>query len=157
MCLCARVRVAYRPEVVDQHVEDAQDDDKQRGTGLGLEAHDHHDAGDQADERHGDPPDVPLAAEDEADEEEDEQDAAGELEVHLPVLLLELGEAGEGLRLADPRVGQDHDQAAHDRQVAQEEVEVEDKAVAQRLRHDDAAEAGDGVFRVAPGDDEARA
>ena len=144
----------YSPEVVDERVEDAEDDDEQGGAELGLEADNDHDAGDEADEADNDAPDGPLAAEDEADKEEDEQDAAGELEVHLAVLLLELGQAGKGLGLAHPRVRQHHEQTAHDGQVAQEEVEVEDEAVAERLGDDDADQAADGVLGVPADDDE---
>jgi hypothetical protein len=144
----------YSPEVVDKKVEDGQDDDEESGAELGLETDDNHDAGDGADQGHGDPPGIPGAAEDEADEEEDEQDATSELEVHLAVLLVELGNASEGLALADERVGENHDQAANDGQVTEEEVDVENETVSQGLSDDDGNEAGDGVVRVLADDDE---
>ena len=93
---------AHGPEVVDEQIEDAQDDDEQDGAELGLEADNHHDAGAGAKDADNDAPDGPLAAEDEADEEEDEQDAACELKVHLPVLLVDLWEPGKRLGLANP-------------------------------------------------------
>jgi len=67
-----RTSATYSPEVVDEDVEDAQNDNEQGGAGLGLKTDNNHDAGDEADERDDDAPDGPLAAEDEADEEEDE-------------------------------------------------------------------------------------
>lgn len=95
-----------------------------------------------------------MAAEDKANEEEDEQDAASQLEVHLAVLLVDLGETGKSLGLSDPRVGQDHDEATNDGQVSEEKVQVEDEAVAEGLGHDDTHEAGDGVVGVLSDDDE---
>jgi len=143
----------YRPEVVDKDVEDAQDGDEDDGAPLGLETHNDHDAGDESDHDDRHATNAPLAGEDEANEQENEQDAAGELEVHLAVLLVELGQAGGRELFADPAVGQDHEQAAHDAQVAQEEVEVEDQAVAERLRDDDADQAHDRVLAVLADDD----
>lgn len=147
----------YSPEVVDEDVEDAEDDNEERGAGLGLETNDNHDTGDEADQGDEDTAKRPLAAEDEANEEEDEQNTAGELDVHLAVLLLELGKAGKGLRLADPRVGEDHEEAAHDGEVAKEEVEIKDQAVAEGLHDNNSNETADGIFRVLPGNDEPRA
>lgn len=146
--------MTYSPEVVHQHVEDAQDDNQQSRTPLRLEANNNHDTRDQADDGDEDPPDGPLSTEHEAHEQEDEEHATRELEVHLAILLLQLGQAGKRLRLLHPGVGEHHQEAAHDGQVAQEEVEVEDQAVAERLRDDDANEARDGVFGVSSGDDE---
>ena len=99
----------YRPEVVDKDVEDAQDGDEDDGAPLGLETHNDHDAGDESDHDDRHATNAPLAGEDEANEQENEQDAAGELEVHLAVLLVELGQAGGRELFADPAVGQDHE------------------------------------------------
>lgn len=136
------------PEVVDEEVEDGEDDDQQGGAELGLEANDNHDAGDGADERDKDPAESPGAAEDEAHKEEDEENTSGKLEVHLAVLLVKLGNAGEGLGLADPRVGEDHDKTANDGKVSEEEVDVEDQAIAESLRNDNGHETADGVVGV---------
>jgi len=144
----------YRPKVVDKHIENAQNDHQQRGAKLGLEPDHNHDAGQQAQQTNDDPPDRPVPTEHEPDEQEDEQDAAGQLEVHLTVFFLELRQAGEGLGLAHPRVREDHKQTSHDGEVAEEEVEVEDKTVAEGLGDHHADEAGYGVLRVAAGDDE---
>ena len=143
----------YRPEVVDKDVEDAQDGDKDNGAPLGLETNDDHHTGDKSnhDDRHA--ANAPLACEDEANEQENEEHAAGELEVHLAVLLVELRQAGGRELFADPAVGKDHKEAAHDTQVAQDEVEVENQAVAERLRDDDADQAHDGVLAVLADDD----
>lgn len=74
-----------------------------------------------------------MASKDEPDEQEDQQHAPGELDVHLAVLLVELRQAGGDEPLADPRVRDDHEQAADDAEVAEEEVEVRDEAVADCL------------------------
>ncbi|QBZ54630.1 hypothetical protein PoMZ_10336 [Pyricularia oryzae] len=100
----------------------------------------------QADDGDHDPPDAPLASEHKADEEEDEQNTAGKLEVHLAVLLLELRQAGKVDGLAHPRVRQDHDQATHDRQVAQEEVEIKNKTVAESLGDNHGDETANGIL-----------
>ncbi|KAI4138763.1 MAG: hypothetical protein L6R39_006619, partial [Caloplaca ligustica] len=42
---------------------------------------------------------------------------------------------------------------AHDAEVAQKEVEIKDKAIAERLGDDDAQETKDGVFAVFADDD----
>lgn len=112
----------YSPEVVHQNVENAKNDNQERGAELGFETNDNHDTRHETEEGDDDAPNGPLAAEDEADEEEDEEDTSSKLEVHLAVLLLKLREPGKRLGLAHPRVGKDHDQTAHDRQVAEEEV-----------------------------------
>ena len=138
----------YRPEVVDKDVENAQDGDEDDGAPLGLETNNDHHAGNETDHDNRHATNAPLAGEDEANEQENEQHATGELEVHLAVLLVELGQAGGRELFADPAVGQDHEQAAHDTQVAQEEVEVEDQAVAERLGDNDADQAHDGVLAV---------
>ena len=143
----------YRPEVVDKDVENAQDGDEDDGAPLGLETNNDHHAGNETDHDDRHATNAPLAGEDEANEQENEQHATGELEVHLAVLLVELGQAGGRELFADPAVGQDHEQAAHDTQVAQEEVEVEDQAVAERLGDNDADQAHDGVLAVLADDD----
>lgn len=145
--------ITYRPEVVHQDIEDAKNEHQKGRAELGLEADHDHDAGDGTYQRDNNPPRGPLTGEDEADEEEDEQDTTGKLEVHLAVLLVKLREAGEGLGLAHPRVGEDHEETADDGEVSEEEVEVEDKAVAEGLGNDDGAKTGDGVVRVLADDD----
>lgn len=123
------------PEVVDQKVEDAENNDKHDGAELGLETHDDHDAGNESKQANADPPEAPVTAENEADEEENEQDTTSELEVHLTVLLVESRETRRGELLADPRVGKHHQEASHDGQVAQEEVQVEDQTVSETLEN----------------------
>lgn len=149
--------LTYSPEVVDQNVEDAEDQDQEGSAKLGLEADDDHDAGDQAEQGDKGTANGPLAAEDKADEEEDQQDPASQHEVHFAVLLLELGQSCEGFGLAHPRVGENHDQATDDGQVAQEEVEVKDEAVAEGLGHNDAHQAADGILGMFTDNDEGRA
>lgn len=143
----------YRPEVVDKDVEDAQNGDENDGAPLGLEANDNHNASNKTDQDDRNATNAPLASENEANEQEDEQNTASELEVHLAILLVELGKTGGSELFADPAVGKDHEQTAHDAKVAQEEVEVEDEAVAKGLGDDDANQADDGVLAVLADDD----
>ena len=118
--------MTYGPEVVHEEVKDAENNDEQSGAVLGLESDNDHDRGNGTKERHADTPEGPLAAEDEANEEENEEHATGKLEVHLAILLVNLGKAGECLGLVDPRIGKHHEKAADDGEVAKEEVEIED-------------------------------
>ena len=106
--------MSYRPEVVDQQVENAQDDHQHDSAEFRLESHNDHHACHKAEQRHNDSQQAPLAAEDESDEEEDQEDSASKLEVHLAVLLLDLRESSESLRLADPGVRENHQQSTHD-------------------------------------------
>lgn len=144
----------YSPEVVDEHIEDAKDDDQQRGAPLRLEAHHDHDACKKADDRDNDSANGPRSTENKAHKEEDKQHATGELEVHLAVLLLKLGQAGKDLGLAHPGIGQNHEETTHNGQVAQEEVHVENETVSKGLGDDDTAQTADSIFRVFAGDDE---
>ena len=145
--------LTYRPEVVDKDVENAQDGDEDYGTPLGLETNNNHHAGNETNHDDRNATNAPLAGKDEANEEENEQHAASELEIHLAVLLIELRQAGGRELFANPAVGQDHEQATHDTQVTQEEVEVEDQAVAERLRDDNADQTHDSVLAVLADDD----
>lgn len=129
----ARTVGTYGPEVVGQDVENAEDQNQQGSTELGLEANDNHDARNKAKKRHNHTPEAPLSSEDEADEEEDEEHATGQLEVHLPVLLVELRQSGKSCCLPYPGVRQDHQESTHDREVSKEEVEVKDETVTESL------------------------
>lgn len=146
-------KATYSPEVVDQEVEDAENDDQHDGAELGLETNNNHDASDETNERDNDSPKRPLAAPDEADEQEDQENATSELEVHLSVLLVERRQASESLGFPDPRIGEHHQETTNDGQVAQEEVEVEDQAVAESLDHHDAHQTSDRVVGVLADDD----
>ena len=146
----------YGPEIVHNQIENTQNDNEKSRAELGLESNNYHDTGTGAQDGDSNTPDGPLAAENKADEQEDEQHTSGQLEVHLAVLLIELGQASESLSLAHPRVRQDHEQTANDGQVAEEEVQVEDEAVAKGLGHDHTHKAGDSIVRVLPDDNEGR-
>jgi hypothetical protein len=141
------------PEVVDIKVENAQDEHEHDGRELGLETNNHHDTSDESEQAGNDSPETPVAAEDEANKEEDKQDTARQLEVHLLVLLIERRQTSRSELLANPRVGKNHEQSSHDRQIAQEEVEVEDQAVSNALQNHDAHKTSYSVFRVFPCDD----
>jgi hypothetical protein len=146
----------YRPEVVDQQVEDAENNDKHDGTPLGLEPDDNHDTSHGAKQNDYRSSKAPLASEDEANKQEDEQHTARKLKVHLAVLFVELRKPGRGKLLAHPAVRQHHQQAAHDGQIAQEEVEVEDEPVSKCLRDNHPEQTHDGVFAVLADNDHQR-
>ena len=148
-----RVVGVQSPEVVDQQVEDAENDDEHDSAELGLETDNNHDASDKSKQTDADSPEVPVAAEDEADEEEDEENTARELKVHLAVLLVELRKTSRGKLLAHPRIRKHHQKSSHDGQVAQEEVEVKDESVAETLEDNDTNETDNTVVRVLSCDD----
>ena len=134
------------PEIIYEHVEDAENEDQHYGAEFGLEAHDHHDARYETEHADGNPANGPLSREDEANEEEDQKDSTGELEVHLAVFLVNLRKTGRCKLLADPAIGKDHQETAHDGKIAQEEVEVEDQAIAKGLRNDNRGKTGNGLI-----------
>ena len=71
-----RVRAVNAPPVIDEDVENAEDDDQERGGPLRLETDGDHRACCETDQGHEDTTDAPFTAEGEADEEEDKQDTA---------------------------------------------------------------------------------
>ena len=145
---------SYRPPVVDQNIEYTQNHHKDNGTPLRLKAHRDHHTRHQPNANHNDPPKTPGPGKHESTDQEYQQHASSKLEVHLAILLVDLRQAGGGELLAHPAVRQDHEQSAHDAEVAEEEVEVEDQAVAERLRDDDADESDHRVFAVFADDDQ---
>lgn len=147
----------YRPEIVDKQVKDAQNDNEKSSAELGFEAYSNHNRCASAENGDNNTPNGPLAARHEADKQEDEKDTPGELEVHLAILLVDLGETGKRLGLAHPGIGQNHEQSANNGQIAQEKVQVEDEAVADALGNDDAHEPARGVVRVLSDDHHGRA
>ena len=70
----------YRPEVVRDDVEDAEDKDKEDGGPFGLEADSHHDAGCETNNRDEDASDAPFSLDDKSKEEEDKENTASEEE-----------------------------------------------------------------------------
>lgn len=146
----------YRPEVVDQEIEYAQDHHKHHRAPLGLESNSNHDAGHCSDQNDQYTPETPFASEDESDKEEDQKHAPSKLKVHFAVLFVNLRESGGGKPLADPTVRQNHQESTHDGKVAKEEVQVEYKAVSKRLRNHNTQESRDGIFAVLSNDDEQR-
>lgn len=149
--------ITYRPEVVDQNVEDTEQHHKHDRTPLGLETDNHHDTSDEAGHTDDDAPHGPLSREDESDKEEDQEHATSELDIHLAVLLIQLGQTGGHELLAHPRVGENHEKTANHAEVAQEEVEVEDESVSKALSDDDAQQTGDREFGVSASNHEERA
>ena len=152
-----RSRCSYRPPVIHQNIEDTQDHDQDNRTPLGLEAHRNHHTRHQPNANHDHPSETPIPGKHKPDEKENQQHSPSKLEIHLAILFVDLWQAGGRELLPHPAVGEDHEQAAHDAEVAQEEVEVEDEAVAEGLGHDDASQPDDGVFAVFADDDEDRA
>jgi hypothetical protein len=92
----------YRPEVIDQQIENAQDDHKHNCTELGLETNHNHHTGDESEKGNDHSPDAPLATENEANEEEYQENSASKLKVLLPVLLVDFRQTSECLGLPDP-------------------------------------------------------
>lgn len=76
------------------------------------------------------------------------------MNIFLAILLRGQRQTGRRELLAHPAVAQDHKETAHDAEVAEEEVEVEDEAVAEGLGDDDPNEAKHGVFGVFADDDQ---
>ena len=155
-----RVRGMDAPPRVDGKVERREDDDEVQGALARLVPDGDADARDEARDADKALGNAALAVEDEAEEEEDEEDAAEELQVLLAVLVRDAHgrQVGHDRRLLlRERVGEGHEEAADDRQVAEEEGEVEDEAVTEALREDDAEQAARRVHRVPLGDDGRRA
>lgn len=146
-----------RPEIVNQEVKDAQDDNEHDGAKLGLEAYHYHDTSNEAEKGHNHSPDTPSSAEDKSSKEEDEQNSACELEVHLAVFLVDRREASESLGFPNPGIRQDHQQATHNRQVSEEEIDVEDESISKCLGNNNTSESSHSVIRVFAGNDESRA
>lgn len=145
---------SYRPEVVNQNIEHTQKNNKNNSTPLGLETDNDHDARDQTEQANQDAPEAPLTRENEADEQEDKQHTTSKLHVHLAVLLIELGQTGRDELLADPRVGQHHEQTTDNTQITQEKVEIEDKTIAQTLCDNNSEQSRDGVLGLLACDDQ---
>ena len=160
------------PPVVDKDVEDAEDEDEERGRPLGLEADGNHRARGETDERHKEPSDAPLAAEGEANEEENEQDASRKEEaskftcqenrsisrfgrdlLFLAVVLRKGGETSKEFLARVHRIAEDHEEATDDAEVAEEEVEVENEAITECLDNDNTEKTANCIFSVSLCDD----
>lgn len=96
------MKATYSPKVINQDIKHRQQQDQENSTPLGLEPNDNHDAGNKPKQADEHPPEAPLPREDEADKQEDQQYATRELDVHLAVPLVELGQAGGDELLAHP-------------------------------------------------------
>lgn len=95
--------------------------------------------------------------EDKAYKDEDEQHTTGELKVGLAVLLVDIGETSKDVFALAECLGEHHEESTHNGEVAEEEVEVKDEAVAEALNDNDSKKTSDGGFRVAFGNDHAGA
>jgi len=136
------------PPVVRKHVEHAQDEDEETGRPLGLEPDGNHTACTQPDDRHEYSSKAPLSLNNESQEEEDEQNATGEEEVFLSVVLADGWKTGKRCSTGDHRVTEYHEQSTNNAQVAQEEIEVENEAVTETLNNDNAEQSADSKFTV---------
>jgi len=143
----------HGPELVDEEVEEGQDEDEEDSGPFRLEANGNHHAGSEAKDGDDNAREAPLALKDEAQEEEDQENAASEKEVLLAIGIADLRQTGESRASVYHRVGEDHEEAADDGEVAEEEVKIEDEAIADALDDDDAEETADGVFGVLLADD----
>jgi len=155
--IALRMRRMNAPPIVDEHVERAQDQDKESGRPLGLEPYRNHTARPQAYDRHQHSPDPPLSLNDEPQKEEDEQDATGEKEVFLSVIFADGRKSGERSSSGDHRVAEDHEQSTDHTQVAQEEIKVENQAITQSLRDDNSEKSPNSKFGVLLRDHRTRA
>ena len=144
----------YSPEVVDKHIEHAKQHNQHNGRDLRLEPNRHHHTRHQAKQANNDASKRPLPREDEANEQENQQHPSRQLDILLPILLINRREARKPTPLPHPAIAQHHQQAPHDGQVAEEEVQIEDQAVAEGLRDHDGEEAAYGVFAVFADDDQ---
>lgn len=147
-------RITYRPPIIHEQVEDAKNNDQHNSAELSLEPNHNHDTGNETEEANCDSPEAPVPSENEASEQEDQEHTSGELDIHLAILLIQLRQSSGDEPLADPGIREDHEQAANDGEVAQEEIQVEDKTVAESLRNDDAEKTGNSFLGVFAGDDQ---
>lgn len=150
------VRVCNRPPVVDDDVKEREDNNERPTGPLGLEPNSNHRTGAEAEHAHYRASDAPCPLEDKAEEEEDEEDATGKQEVLPAVVLAERGQTGKACVARDHAFREDHEETTDDREIAQEEVEVEDETVAEALSNHDTDKTGDREFGVAFCDDRAR-
>lgn len=148
---------AYRPEIIDQNIKDAQNDHQHHRAPFGLEPHHHHHTSHESKQADHHPSNPPVAGEHEADEQEYQQHSSSELKIHFTVLLIDRRQSGRGKLFAHPRVTENHEESTHDAEVTQEKVQVEDKAVAKSLGDHNGEKAEDGVIGVFARDDENRA
>jgi hypothetical protein len=70
----------HAPPVVRENVEDAQDDNEERGRPLGFEADGDHDTGGETKDGDEYARDAPIPLQNESDEKENEKDASSEKE-----------------------------------------------------------------------------
>ena len=149
--------LAYRPKVIHKHIEETQQDHQQDSTPFCLEPDDDHDTGNKSQQADENPPEPPLAREDESDKKKDEQNTTGKLDIHFAILLVELWQPGWNEPLAHPRVRNHHQQTANNAQIAEEEVQVSHETVCDGLGDHDTQEAGNGVFGAFADNDQERA
>lgn len=145
------METTHRPEVVHQEVKHRKYKHEHRRTKLGLEPDHNHDTRHKAEKADQNPPERPLARENKSGEQENQQYAPCKLEVHFTVFLVHLRQACGRKLLADPTVGENHKETANDGQIAEEEVGVEDEAIAESLGNNNAHETTDGVRGVFAG------
>ena len=69
----------------------------------------------------------------EGEEHEDEEDPSGELEVLLGLVLAEGGDAGEEGAALDAGLGQHEEEGAAEREVAEQELQIPQDAIRDRL------------------------
>lgn len=133
----------HRPKVVDKQVENTQNHDQEARAPPSLESNHHHDASAQAEHRDNDSCERPFALNDESDEKEDEQHSACKLEVDLAVGFAQAWQTGKDVvLLGRETVGENHEQTTNYREVAEEEVEIENETVTETLDDDNAEQCG---------------
>ena len=129
---------SHRPEVIHEQVKNAQNDNEHDGAEFRLESYNNHHTRYKAQDADENAPEAPFPGKNKPDEEEYQQHAPSELEVHLPVLLINLRQSCWSKFLPHPGIREHHKKTAHNREIAEEEVQVKYKAITERLGNNDA-------------------
>lgn len=131
-----RTTLMHTPPIIDCNIEHAQSKNQKCSGKLGFEPNGDHDTSRQSNQAYESPRNRKLPVDDESDKQKDEEDPPRQLKVFLSVRLVDLERRetwektgfvfGEGVR-------EDHEETTDYREVAQEKVDVEDKAVSETL------------------------
>lgn len=166
-CSCDHVRFSlpgkkkgkktHSPEVIHQQVKDAQNHHQHNRTPLGLESHHYHHTRHKPKQTNHHPPKPPLPCKHKPHKQKNQQHPSRKLKIHLSILLIHLRQSGRREFRTHPAVAKNHKEPAHDAEVAQEEVEVENEAVAESLGDDNADKAEDGAVGMFAYDDKSGA
>lgn len=147
---------SYRPEIIDKEIEDAQDDHQHHRTPLCLETHHNHHTSHESEQTNDHSRNTPITSENKPDEQEDQQDPPGKLDVHFAVFLVYRRQPRWGKPFAHPGVAENHEKPTHNAEIAEKEVQVKYKTVAESLGNDHTKEAEYSPIGVLADDDKGR-